>query len=80
MGRPVKYTAGEAKRAKLENDARRHREKLDRIVVQPYKEEGAKIRQAAANAGESVQKYVLGAVRTRMEAEEANTPKTDPQE
>lgn len=47
----------------------RHHEKLDRISIQPYKEEGAAIRAAAAAAGESVQGYVLKAVRTRMEQE-----------
>ena len=44
----------------------RHREKLDRIYIQPPKEEGAKIRQAAAAAGQSVQGYILEAVRDRM--------------
>ena len=47
----------------------RHHEKLDRISIQPYKEEGAAIRAAAAAAGESVQGYILKAVRTRMENE-----------
>ena len=40
----------------------RHQAKLDRIVIQPSKEEGMKIRQAAADAGQSVQAYVLQAV------------------
>lgn len=70
MARPKKYSEEEAKRAKLESDAKRHTEKLDRIVIQPYKEEGAKIRAAAAKSPEkSVQGYVLNAVRTRMEQE-----------
>ena len=46
-----------------------HQEKLDRIIMQPYKEEGARIRAAAEKAGLSVQKYVLEAVRQRMESE-----------
>lgn len=46
-----------------------HQEKLDRIIMQPYKEEGARIRAAAEKAGVSVQKYVLEAVRQRMESE-----------
>jgi len=46
-----------------------HQEKLDRIIMQPYKEEGARIREAAAKAGQSVQRYVLDAVRQRMESE-----------
>ena len=47
----------------------RHVAKLDQIKIQPYKEEGERIRAAAANAGQSVQAYVLGAVRERMEKE-----------
>ena len=44
----------------------RHQAKLDRIVIQPEKEEGAEIRQAAANAGQSVQGYILQAIKERM--------------
>ena len=44
----------------------RHQAKLDRIVIQPSKEEGAKIRQAAADAGQSVQAYVLQAIYQMM--------------
>ena len=47
----------------------RHQAKLDRIVIQPSKEEGAEIRQAAANAGQSVQGYILQAIKERMERE-----------
>ena len=47
----------------------RHQAKLDRIVIQPEKEEGEKIRQAAANAGQSVQGYILQAIKERMERE-----------
>ena len=47
----------------------RHQAKLDRIVIQPSKEEGAKIRQAADNAGQSVQGYILQAIKERMERE-----------
>lgn len=53
---------------KKESD-KRHHEKLDRISIQPYKEEGAAIRAAAAAAGESVQGYILSAVRERMKQE-----------
>lgn len=55
----------EAKRA----SNARHQEKLDRIYIQPPKEAGTKIRQAAANAGQSVQGYILEAVRDRIERE-----------
>ena len=47
----------------------RHQAKLDRIVIQPSKEEGMKIRQAAANAGQSVQGYILHAIKERLERE-----------
>ena len=47
----------------------RHQAKLDRIVIQPEKEEGAEIRQAAADAGQSVQGYILQAIKERMERE-----------
>ena len=47
----------------------RHQAKLDRIVIQPEKEEGTIIRQAAANAGQSVQGYILQAINERMERE-----------
>lgn len=45
---------------------KKHHEKLDRIVIQPYKEHGAAIRAAADAAGESLQRYVLEAVDQRM--------------
>ena len=43
--------------------------KQDNIMIRPTKEEGAEIRAAAAGAGQSVQAYVLQAVRERMERE-----------
>ena len=39
----------------------------DNMMVRPTKEEGQQIRQAAASAGQSVQAYILQAVRERME-------------
>lgn len=44
----------------------RHVAKLDVIKIQPYKDEGAAIRTAATNAGQSLQAYVLQAIRERM--------------
>lgn len=38
----------------------------DNITIRPEKEEGQQIRQAAANAGQSVQQYILQAIRARM--------------
>lgn len=43
--------------------------KCDRITVWPLKPEGAAIRAAAATAGESLQGYILQAVRARMAQE-----------
>ena len=58
-----KYTGTEAqKKASIEYNRRR-----DAITLRPTKEEGAQIRQAAADAGQSVQGYVLGAVRVQMD-------------
>ena len=54
--------------AKRITDAR-HIAKLDQIKIQPYKEEGQLIREFAAAAGQSVQGYILQAVRERMERE-----------
>lgn len=48
---------------------KRHHDKLDQIMVRPYKSEGEEIRTAAANAGQSVQAYVLQAIRERMNRE-----------
>ena len=44
-------------------------DKCDAIMLRPPKAEGAKIRAAAAEAGETVTKYILDAVRARMERE-----------
>ena len=54
----------------------KHGAKLDQIMIRPYKEEGRQIREAAQRADQSVNQYVLDAVRARMEREQANK-KTD---
>lgn len=41
----------------------------DYFGLRPDKETGAAIRQAAATAGQSVQRYILDAVQSRMEYE-----------
>lgn len=64
--------------AKKDGNAR-HIAKLDVIKIQPYKEEGATIRAAAANAGKSVQGYILEAIREKMERERTATVPTSPQ-
>lgn len=45
--------------------------KCDRIVIQPRKERGQEIRAAAATAGQSLQGYILQAIRERMERDGA---------
>ena len=50
---------------------KRHQLKLDRIVIQPSKEEGAGIRAAAAESGESLQGYILRSIMDRMERNKA---------
>ncbi len=44
----------------------RHIAKLDQIKIQPYKEEGERIRLAAAEANMPLQAYILEAVRHEM--------------
>lgn len=39
----------------------------DNIMIRPTKEAGQQIRQAAADAGQSVQQYIFEAVADRME-------------
>ena len=43
--------------------------KCDRIVIQPRKERGQEITEAAAAAGQSLQGYILQAIVERMERE-----------
>ncbi len=38
----------------------------DNIMIRPTKEEGARIRAAAADAGLSVQRYILGVLREKL--------------
>ena len=56
---------------------RRHQAKLDRMVIQPYKNQGAAIRAAAEERNQSLQKYILDAVRARMEQEGHEWPEPD---
>ena len=57
--------------AKKDGNAR-HVAKLDLIKIQPYKEEGIEIRVAALMAGQSVQAYVMQAIRERLSREDPN--------
>ena len=62
----------EAKRA----SNRKSDMKYQQILLKPYKDEGQLIREFAASAGQSVQGYILQAVRERMDREK-NQQKTD---
>ena len=48
----------------------------DYFGIRPDKETGAAIRQAAAAAGQSVQRYILDAVQSRMEYAHGKMPAT----
>lgn len=45
----------------------KYQQSRDNIMIRPDKEEGQRIREAAADAGQSVQAYILQAIRNRME-------------
>ena len=47
---------------------KRYQAGRDAIMLRPSKDEGREIRQAAADAGESLQGFSLGAVRARMDS------------
>lgn len=46
---------------------KKYQQSRDNIMIRPSKETGAQIRQAAADAGQSVQQYILQAVNDRMQ-------------
>lgn len=48
---------------------KKYQQSRDNIMIRPDKETGAQIRQAAADAGQSVQQYILQAVNDRMNTE-----------
>jgi hypothetical protein len=65
----IKTTGGDympISEAKKRNNAN-YTAKCDYINIRPLKPEGAKIRAAAENAGQSLQGYILQAIRERME-------------
>ena len=55
----------EAKRA----SNKRSDAKYQQLLIKPYKAEAEKIREAADKAGQSMQQYILQAVRERMQRE-----------
>lgn len=46
---------------------RKYQQSRDNIMIRPTKDTGAQIRQAAADAGQSVQQYILDAVKRRID-------------
>ena len=58
-----KYTGTEAQKRSSTEYNRRH----DAIMLRPSKEQGAEIRQAAADAGQSVTAYIMQAGREYMD-------------
>ena len=49
----------------------------DNIMIRPSKDEGARIRQAAADAGMSVQAFILDTLRARIGTGDAETTTQD---
>lgn len=45
---------------------REYQKRQDNIMIRPSKEEGARIRSAAAEAGKSVQAFILDVLRERI--------------
>lgn len=56
----------EDKKAQNQKAVKKYQEGRDAIMLRPSKEKGLEIRMAAAQAGQSVQAYILEAVETRM--------------
>lgn len=56
-----------------------HKAKLSRIEISPYKAEAETIRTAAQAAGQSLQGYILQAVRERMAQDGRRTAPEEPQ-
>lgn len=46
---------------------RKYQQSRDNIMIRPAKDTGAQIRKAAADAGQSVQQYILDAVKRRID-------------
>lgn len=54
-----------------------YNKRQDNIMIRPSKDEGARIRQAAAGAGMSVQAYILDTLRARIGAAGPETTTQD---
>lgn len=51
--------------------------KCDRIMIKPLRSNGALIRQAANDAGQSLQGYILQAIKERMERDRISSQQAD---
>ena len=72
VGVVIRYHRGDIVSTQAEKNAvLKYQRARDNIMIRPTKEEGQQIRQAAADAGQSVQQYILDTLRKRREAEEA---------
>lgn len=54
-----------------------YQKRQDNIMIRPSKDEGARIRQAAADAGMSVQAFILDTLRARIGTGDAETTEQD---
>lgn len=54
-----------------------HQRRQDNIMIRPSKAEGARIRAGAADAGMSVQAFILDTLRARIGTVEAARPEED---
>ena len=54
-----------------------YQKRQDNIMIRPSKDEGARIRQAAADAGMSVQAYILDTLRARIGTADTETTTQD---
>ena len=54
-----------------------YQKRQDNIMIRPSKDEGARIRQAAADAGMSVQAYILDTLWARIGTGDEETTKQD---
>ena len=65
-------TSAAQKRANIAYNRRQ-----DSITIRPTKEDGAKIRAAAADARQSIQRYIMDACAARMERDGFQPPNVD---
>lgn len=64
-------------RENIKKAVKKYQQKCDAIMLRPSKEDGAKIREAAANIGMSVQSFVVSTMLERIEKEQLLKPKED---